>query len=240
MKLPLLPLLASLGLATSANSLAKVHYVDRKSSNPVPPYSDWSTAATNIQDAIDVALDGDQVLVRRGLYASGGRAVSGTTTNRAAIDRAISVVSANGPAVTVIEGAPADGGAIRCAYVGANAVLSGFMLTNGWTSESGGGVWCDPGGIVTNCVITGNAASMEGGGAWFGTLYNCVLTGNRAEGQGGGVYSATLYNCTLTGNSAGYEGGGACFSDLYNCTLTGNAADEGGGTAAGRLYNCIT
>jgi hypothetical protein len=42
--------------------------VDVNSTNATPPYTDWTTAATNIQDAVDAA-------VTNGTYATGGRNV---------------------------------------------------------------------------------------------------------------------------------------------------------------------
>lgn len=38
---------------------AAVFYVDVISPNPTPPYATWSTAATDIQSAVDAASDGD-------------------------------------------------------------------------------------------------------------------------------------------------------------------------------------
>ena len=221
---------------------AATRYVWLDSPSPTPPFDSWAQAATNIQDAVDAAADGDTVLVLAGVYAAGGRAVFGTMTNRVAIDKAITVESLMGPESTVIEGAPAPGGgdgdgSIRCVYLGTNAVMNGFTLTKG-NAPNGGGAWCDGSATLTNCIVTGNTA-LSGGGVSGGVLYNCALTGNAAEGTGGGVSGGTLYNCTLTGNTAGL-GGGAFGGTFYNCTLTGNSAEwSGGGAFVGTFYNCI-
>ena len=230
-------------LLLAVNASATVLYVDLNSANPTPPYADWSTAATNIQDAVDASTDGDQILVTNGVYQTGGRVVYGSLTNRVAVDRAVTVQSVNGPEVTVIQGEPLTpeaGVSARCVYLTNNATLSGFTLTNGATSnmgdwdfdESGGGVWCEnSSAVVTNCVITGNSAYADGGGVRGGTLVGCMLTGNSASSSGGGTVSATLNHCTLSANTA-YYGGGADNSALSDCVLSNNTATAGFPSAA--------
>jgi hypothetical protein len=190
------------------------------------------------------------VLVTDGVYDQGGVAVVGMMTNRVALTNPVVLQSDNGPSVTWIVGAAAAGGgngdgAVRCAYVGANAVLSGFTLTNGHTrvrgvqEVSGGGALCELSGVLTNCTLTGNSASSDGGGAVSGTLSHCTLIGNSAQWDGGGGAAwSTLNFCTLTGNSAD-DGGGVYRGALNHCILTANSAvDAGGGASLSMLNHC--
>ena len=250
---------AGLLLACAGSALADVHYVDVNSTNAAPPYTSWATASTNIQNAVDAAVAGDEIVVTNGLYATSGRAVYGTMTNRVAVDKPLTLRSVNGPEFTTIQGQKAPGGgdgygngdgAVRCVYLTNGTSLSGFTLTNGATRSvygqeppyhetSGGGLWCESTNavVVSNCVVAGNSA-YQGGGAAYCTLNNCTLSGNSAS-FGGAAHYSTLNNCTLSGNSVSDNGGGAYGSTLNNCTLSANSAQYGGGASSSTLYNCI-
>ncbi|HXJ60036.1 MAG TPA: choice-of-anchor Q domain-containing protein [Verrucomicrobiae bacterium] len=237
---------------TAGNVVAAVRYVNANNPNPAAPYTTWATAATVIQEAINVALAGDQIVVTNGVYRTGGRIVAGALSNRVAVIQPLTVSSVNGPAVTTIEGYQVPGltngdEAVRCVYLTNGAALSGFTLTNGATfsagddnlERSGGAVWCESAGaLVSNCTLTGCSASLAGSGAYYGTLNNCRLAGNWAGFAGGAAYFCTLNDCTLTDNSACY-GAGAYACTLSNCTLSANSAGyEGGGAAGSMLSHC--
>ncbi len=92
------------------------------SGSHTPPFTSWAIAATDIQSAIDVASNGDTVLVTNGTYSTGGVSVFGT--NRIAINKPITVRSVNGPTFTVIEGQGLLGSnAVRCAYMVSGAKI---------------------------------------------------------------------------------------------------------------------
>ena len=235
----------------------------------LPPYTNWLDAATNIQDAITANIPGGVVLVADGIYDTGGVAINGGPTNRIAITNVLSVVSVNGPAQAHIVGqGPLGDVAVRCAYVGQGARLSGFTLTQGHTrtsgdpdrDQSGGGAWCAPGGILDNCVIRNNEAAQFGGGIYGGTvassrifdnsagdgggaygasLARCVVSNNLAAGQAGGIYGGTNENVLVVHNRSGY-GGGAAWAWFNHATIAHNHATlSGGGVNRSFISNSI-
>jgi hypothetical protein len=244
----------------SLSASAATRYVDLNSPSPTPPYTSWSTAATNIQDAIDVASDGDMVLVTNGIYRAGGRVVFGAMTNRIAVTKPLVVQSVNGPSQTSIEGnGPPGAGAVRCVYLTNQAQLIGFTLTNGATlasgdptkERSGGGIWCErPAGpvsfapVISNCVITANVASQDGGGACNGRYVRCVFKDNAAS-YGGAASRGYFQSCLILGNTAHSGAGGLESPDsAYNSTIVSNSCAGSGGAGGVRaggedLQNCI-
>jgi hypothetical protein len=247
-------LLAGFLVSSVAPAFAAVHFVSASSVAPSPPYASWETAARAIQDAVDVAEGGDEVVVTNGTYATGGRAIFGAMTNRVAITNSLKVRSVNGPLFTIIQGFQVPGtlmgdGAIRCVYLANGASLSGFTLTNGATritgdqmqEGSGGGIMCQGNASVSNCVIAGNIVPWWGGGAYGGTLNNCLLVGNSATNWGGGACSNQLNNCTIAGNAAMYGSGGVVGATLRNCIVYFNRGYLSSNYASSFFaYSCTT
>jgi len=238
------------------------HYVIKDNPGAQSPYTNWVTAAANIQDAIDVSAELDWVLVTNGVYDKGGRTNTncGNVTNRVVIDRNITVASINGPEHTLIVGGddPVSSwngcgtNAVRCVAITATATLraaatlSGFTLTNGHTQihfdsagMQGGGLYVyQLGGNATNCVFRNNIA-FRGGGMANGTSYNCFFYDNTAYpgGKGGGQVAGTSRKCTFVGGYTRY-GGGVYGTTALNCLIYNNTSQNSGGAQSASLLNC--
>jgi parallel beta-helix repeat protein len=211
----------------TAQFVSNVVYVSLGGSH-IYPYTDWGTAATNIQVAVDVVANGGLVLVTNGTYQ---------LTKEIAVTNGITIRSVNGPNVTVVDGGyPSRTN--RCFFLDkSNAVVDGFTIRNG-RSSVGGGVFfhqfqaC----AVRNSIIVSNSSSGSGGGVslWGpGLLENCLITGNQATDKGGGVYfyynpgGGKARNCTIVSNRAENRGGGVyldCGGDVENGIIYYNTA----------------
>jgi len=199
----------------------------------------------SIQDGIDAASETDTILVAPGTFAGeGNRDIDFT-------GKAILVVSESGAAATVIncEGSELEEhrGFRFFSGEGADSVLDGFTIKNGYTNSEGGGIYCnasDP--TIINCIISANTGG-DGGGIYLSessaTVADCRINGNSAPNDfGGGVCgmssAVSISRCTIISNSAFYGGGIYCDieSPLINdCTISGNYATEFGG---GVYFSC--
>ena len=187
---------------------------------------------SKIQDAIDAANTGDTVLVHDGTYEE----------NIVITGKSITLRSANGPTVTIIDGNNTG----YVVYIGTNGtIVDGFTIRNG-TANFGAGIriWWQASAVIKNSIITGNIAAWFGGGIYTDslstTISDCTISFNSA-GDGGGVFvnddaALDIKGSLLQGNHATCNGatfgarGGAIFlgerasANVTKCDVVGNKA----------------
>ena len=212
--------------------ITNIHFVNINNSTPVSPYSSWETAATNIQDAVDIAWNGAVILVTNGTYL---------LNSQIEVDKILTIKSVNGPENTIVDG----NNSVRCFLLQDYEIkISGFTITNGKANteingkNAGGAVFAygfAP--VITNCVITGNSADYAGG-IVGGNVYNSIITANSGYLMGGGAVESALYNCVISKNLASY-GGGIYVCDVYNSTISENSASMGGGIYESTVRNSL-
>ena len=179
-----------------------------------------------IQEAIDAAVDGDEVEVHPGTYNE-------------AIDflgKAITVYSTDGPDVTIID-AQQTGTVVTCSSgEGPDSMLEGFTITGGDAGNGGGMHNIKSSPTVTNCTISGNSANETGGGMFNAddgspTVTNCTFSGNSAPSganlfatdQFGGHSMPTVNNSVIHGSGAG------SITDVAGALTVVNYSDVQGG-----------
>jgi len=215
---------------------AVTRYVDASNASPAAPYTTPGTAATTIQQAVNAAQAGDRIEVAPGTYNSGSTTAAGhLLSSRLVVDKAVTVESTGGAAVTILEGSPATTppgpfgtgpDAVRGVVLTDGAVLIGFTIRNGATfsfeqdlslpNQCGGGVYFDGGGILRDCVVEDNVAELRGGGLFLhsgGQVEACIIRSNTAV-TGGGLFlheGGVVRNCTVEQNQVDpdYSGAGA-------------------------------
>jgi hypothetical protein len=185
----------SVFLLLAASASGETRYVSSEGSAE-SPFTSWKSAARDIASALDVADDGDQIVVAPGTYPIGRTIV---------VNRAVTVRSAVGARKTVLDGngSPRNG---WCFDVQSDrAIVDGFTIT-----RFGGGVRFShregTTAVVRNCVIVRN----DGHGIFFnhgGCAKNCTVaynggTGLYAYDMGGGGDDPA--NLILFGNEQGF------------------------------------
>jgi hypothetical protein len=222
-----------IGLATGA--WAETYYVNGTCGNN--GWSGTSPVCTSpigpkktIQAGIDVAANGDEVIVADGVYTGAG--------NRG-LDfegRLITLRSANGPDACVID----CGGSGRAFYLHSgetlNAVIQGFTINNG-SAEFGGAMRLEAvSATIIDCVFTNNTATIGG------AIHHVSLVGST---------DLVLQGCTFAGNAAAHVGAVFSYEDsgegsflASDCVFSDNQGSEStGGVAIGHLestyLNCL-
>ncbi len=174
--------------------------------------------APNIQSAINLAQDGDVIMVRDGVYKGQGNV---DLSFSAVAGKHIVLMSENGPENCVINcegkarGFTFDSGEDR------DTVIDGFTIENA-RAEMGAAISCiDSSPTIINCIFSVNQASSTSGIAQGGGVFcqsgsplirRCQFLDNTA-GQGGGLYlsgltGAKIVQCTFARNQSSDAGGG--------------------------------
>jgi len=203
------------------------------------PFSDWTTAATNLADGLAAATPGSTILVGPGCYDAG--VVLRVDTQYWSVLKSIA-----GAAQTTLSG----GGAHRIMSINAAAfLLDGFTIADGLSVDTAGGLNVTT-GIVQNCVIVNNRTGQLGGGLALesgAVASRCVIACNHADWAGGGVMlmpPSELRSCLIvSNNTAALQmppmfggqrlGAGGVFalggSVIRNCTIADNHSDNDAG-----------
>lgn len=221
-----------------------------------------STAATlnvpgsysTIQDAIDAASAGDEVVIANGTY---------TGTGNKDLDfkgKAITVRSASGdPSKCVIDCEQDGRGFYFHSFEGLDSIVKDLRVYRGKVpAGEGGGVHCDKSSPkFINCYIhhcTTNSLSWagKGGGVYCKDcapkFIECYITYNSAGSSGGmsfsnysgsGVYPE-LIDCLIKENTAHRHGGGIMCSysavEMTNCTIEYNTTIDNDGHGGGCYF----
>jgi len=131
---------------------------------------------TSIQDAVTAASDGDTIIVRDGYYQE-----------NIGVGKGLAIISANGPAVTIVAAADA------CQHVftvsTSNVEISGFTLkgANVCTEKAGIRLQRD----ISSCTISNNIITDNKFGIYIDRCGNNVITRNTIEGNAG--YGVWVY-----------------------------------------------
>lgn len=198
---------------------------------------------STIQAGIDVAMEGDTVLVQPGTYVEN---INFNGHNVVVASVWLTTGDTSLISSTVIDG-NAAGSVVRFeSDEDSTAVIAGFTIQNGDAAQGGGiHVYYSHPKVHNNRIIENSAIKSGGISCVYSdaTISSNTISGNAANMWGGGIWvsngNPTIVDNTITGNTvvgdndhASYGGGiGMYFSNAIvdNNTINGNLAYRGGG-----------
>jgi predicted outer membrane repeat protein len=145
----------------------------------------------------------------------------------------------NGVAGAIVNGG--QSGAVITINANVNVTLAHLTVTNGQSSDVGGGILDNGNLTASDLTVRGNSAAHSGGGIYIHgnlTLNSSTVMSNTAD-LGGGIYVYPLYgnlemnDSTVNGNTSTGDGGGIWNGGgglvVHRSTISGNAADQNAG-----------
>lgn len=183
--------------------------------------SDYGT----IQEAIDASADGDKIVVSPGTYNE--------NIDFKGKNIVLSSIAPSNPVATrdtIIDGGSVGSVVTFAGTETSDAALTGFVITNGNATFSGGGVrgnGAQP--TIQNCIIADNTSGLRGGGIedCDGLIANNIIVDNRSQAGGGlSGCDGTIANNTICANITSDTGGGldTCLGVIVNNIIWGNVA----------------
>ena len=226
-----------------------VAWVDVNNPNPEPPYDTEAKAANSFVDALNTVYVPDggfgRVKVKAGRYTGGLNYT---------LKRRIHLESASGRRDVILDGQSKNG--VLIALENADAVLSGFVVTNAYALYSRWGVFDVTAGTVTNCaaVHVSNTSGCYAGGASArgenAKLLDCYFEDCKSGDSNGGGYhgmggflvrdgglaeNCFVTNCSGVSNVGGFQ---LVSGTVRNTTVVGCSGRGGVYQQAGLIENC--
>ena len=205
-----------------ANLMVRVECVPDLGQGPVENTTS-SRKYDTIQQAIDDAYPGDEIVVDKGAYYenvdfTGKRlTLSSTNPNDPSIVKATIINGAcRGPAVSFCSGEDQD------------SILQGFTIMAAESNtDKTGGICCinlgQTGPTIMQCIIAENSGPGIYNLASSPNIVNCIITKNRRDGIESRADSRpVITNCIIAENTRHGVFGGS--PKIANCTITKNAA----------------
>ena len=225
------------------------------------PYDTWRNAATNVQDAVNAAIDGVTIVVSNGTYA---------LSRQIAIEKGVTLRGLTGNPEDVVF---INNNATRLLYLNhADVVAAGFVFQGGSGTGTGRSIYIDTvGGTLSNCVVRGCAmsGSLSSGGtactvysrSAYALITHCAVTNNTcavssgsgssgvcatgiAMGSGGRIENTLVADNTDTASRSVKDYASGVYASsarLLNCTIVNNSGNDVGGLRlnAGSATNCV-